>query len=312
MRIQTRSLEPKNRGPVRTLDISPNGRQLVLGQESDASGTSVNGNLSFWSTKSMQLLSEIQTGENQTVLAARYSPNGKTLAYVDTTLETRFYDLESKRVYEPTLENPYTRWISYSKNRDRLVIAGARTQVWDGVRNEIIWTLPGQVALQDSDSIPAVAALSPDGALVAVTGSEDRSVVIYNVDNGQIVKRLKSGPEHARWLEFDPFARYLAAISWFAEGSFLWNLKSGDQILPDIFEPEEEGHWSLRFHPKGDLVAVGTWVGYLEVIRLSDGEIMAIQQVHEGRLWDLAFTPGGEYLFSGGDDGMIYVSELIY
>jgi WD40 repeat protein len=39
-------------------------------------------------------------------------------------------------------------------------------------------------------------------------------------------------------------------------------------------------------------------------------KIVFSERIHEGRVWDLAFTPDEKKIISGGDDGFVSILEL--
>ena len=66
----------------------------------------------------------------------------------------------------------------------------------------------------------------------------------------------------------------------------------------------------MCFHPNSEYLARGSVVGFISIYRLLDGEIVFSERIHEGRVWDLAFTPDGKKIISGGDDGVVSILEL--
>ncbi len=301
-----KTIKLPNRTVIHTLDISPNGAQLVIGQDS----TKGHSNLSLWSLPGLQLLSELEHEKHELMLMARYFPDGKTLAYVDSTLQPCLLDFEQQKVSRLKLKNPRVQWLAPAPKSNRVVLAGALTQVWDASRSKVIWQLPGQVASRDPDSIPAVAALDPSETQIAVAAVEEGCIQIYDLDRPEPVQRLTGAPDQARWVGIDPGARYLAAVEWYSHGIFLWDLSNGEKLLPDVFGPEFESYWCLRFDPEGKYLALGMLSGYVVVIRLPDGEFIIDEQQHKGRVWDLAFTPDGKHLISGGDDATLCLWDL--
>jgi len=307
MNVQVRSLRPANPGPIYALDISPNGQQLVLGQQGDDVGSPI---LSLWNLENLQLLSVIDSSSFGIILSARYSSDGRTLAYINSNFEVCLCDLERRELYKLDLADPHVKWLAFAGKSDRLVTAGLFTHVWDVSRREVIWTLPRALIKQDTKKIPIIADLNPNGTQVAVAGLEPNRIVIYDVDHGGIIQSLEGAPAQARWVSFDPCARCLAAIDWFSHGTFLWDLNSGERFLPDFFNLKTEAYWCLRFHPDCELLALGTLSGFVVIVHLKNGQYVVEQLVHNGRVWDLAFTSDGKHLVSGGDDGIAYVLEL--
>jgi WD40 repeat protein len=307
MNVSLKSLTPSNRRPIYTLDVHPDGRQLALGQQSDDEG---NPYLGLWSLDDLQPASAVESGGYGLALMARFAPDGRTLAYVNSDLVVRFYDLARQEKRVPQLDNPNVKWLSYAQGTGRLALAGALTQVWDESRQGVIWTLPGQTAVPDRAHVPAVAGLSADGTRVAVAGAEADKILIFDVERGSREQELEGAPRQARWVSFDPSGRYLAAIEWLSHGTLLWDVRSGEQLLPRIFHSRRESFWSLCFHPDGEHLALGMLSGYVLVVRLADGEYVVDQRAHAGRVWDLAFTPDGKHMISGGDDAVAHVWEL--
>jgi WD40 repeat protein len=307
MDIQIKTITLINENPILTLDISPNGEQLVIGQQGDYFG---NANLTLWSLKETQLIAEIEKIKFTSIESARFTGDGKKLVYVKSVEDVCLYNIETQEHLNASLKTENVAWLATSKKSHRLVTAGIVTEVWDMERLERVWTLPKYRALPDFDLKPAVADITPDGTRIAVASKEPSQILIYDIDKNEVTRKLEEAPVQAHWASFGPDLRYFAVIGELAQGIFVWELETGERHLPHIFSSEFDGYWSLCFHPNGEYLAVGTLVGYVSLFRLSTGEIIVSQKVHEGRVWDLAFTPDGKKLISGGDDGIASILEL--
>jgi len=307
MDIQRQTITLNNPNPVLTLDISPDGEQLVLGQQGDYVG---NANLSLWRLRERQLVAEIEKIKLTSIESARFTFDGKILVYVKSAEDVCLYNFETEQHLDTRINTANVIWLAPAKKSNRLVTAGIVTEVWDTERLERIWTEPEYVALPALNLKPAVADITPDGTKVAVAGKNTSQIVIYDLDQDEVTQKLEDGPVQAHWARFGPDLYYFAAIGALSKGIFIWNLESGERHLPDMFNSEFDGYWSLCFHPNGKYLAVGTLVGYLSIFRLSDGEMIVSQKAHEGRVWDLAFTPDGKKLISGGDDGIASIMDL--
>ena len=92
----------------------------------------------------------------------------------------------------------------------------------------------------------------------------------------------------------------------------MWDLKSGETMLPHLLSMRADYYWCVRFHPDGKHVGFGLWSGFVEVIRLTDGDYTVKQDVpiHRGRVWDLVFTRDGKKMVTGGDDGVILIWDI--
>jgi WD40 repeat protein len=291
---------------ILSLDVSPDGKSLAVGQLADeTSGMS----LSLWSLDRAELISTVTRGDG--CLAARFSPSGRLLAYSDPQDNLVLYDLQTGKRDTQAFPLTFTNWLSFAWARERLIAGGTRTQVWDAERNTIVWTLP-TAPLPESPAIePSYCALNPDGALVAASGVEPARILIYDIESGEIVKRIETGFDKARSLQFDPSGRFIAAVATTGVAG-LWDLETGEALLPDILTSKADYYWCTRFHPDGQRVAFGLWSGFVEVIGIRDGIYFIDQDspVHHGRVYDVAFTRQGTQMFTGGDDGVVLIWDI--
>ncbi len=164
------------------------------------------------------------------------------------------------------------------------------------------------VVFKSNNQRPAVADITPDGRKVAVVGKDINQVHIYDIEQNVIIQTLDDTPKEARWVSFSRDLSYFAALSIYAQ-CFLWNLETGERHLADRFNPEHSAYWSVCFHPNSKYMASGSLVGFIVIFRLNDGERVVMQKVHEGRVSDLALTPDGKKLISGGEDGLLSILE---
>jgi WD40 repeat protein len=297
-----------NRLVVFTLDVSPDGRILVVGQQGDAHSKLA---LGLWSLDENRLLTALISAEGVIPASARFSPSGRLLAYCDGEQRVVLRDLQSgdeDRVFRALL---FAKWLSFAWNCDRLIAGGTRTQVWDAELGRVIWTLPVDPLPESASIEPSCCAISGDGNRVAASGVERGCIVVYDMTSGQIVKRLEHTLDNARSIAFDPNGRYIAAVA-SNLGVGLWDVDSGQALLPDLLNMRANFHWCVRFHPDGEHVGFGLWSGFVLLIRVSDGtyKVRQEQPAHRGRVRDLAFSRDGGRMVTGGDDGAILIWDL--
>jgi WD40 repeat protein/serine/threonine protein kinase len=148
------------------------------------------------------------------------------------------------------------------------------------------------------------ASFSPDGTLLAWTGSHDRIVHVddVSVDRPREVAAFAMN-NAAEGVVFSPDGTQLAAGLW--GGSFvLWEV-NGKSLAqrPDV--PSHSGNvWSVSFSPDGKSLATASQDGTLRVWDISGPEPKdrGEQQGHTGRVTALAFAPNGKSLLSGSAD----------
>ena len=141
-----------NPGAIKTLDISPDGNLLAIGQwvrENDTEKSYLN----LFSLPEIEQKPpvEIFRASGEFVESARFTFEGKNLAYVTNSNKLIFYHLQSQNFFE-TPSSPglvSIIWMSCANNAPRLVTSGLIASVCDIEKLEYIWFYPDYTALLD-------------------------------------------------------------------------------------------------------------------------------------------------------------------
>lgn len=148
-------------------------------------------------------------------------------------------------------------------------------------------------------SVRAVA-LSPDGALMAVSGGS-RGTSLWDTARLALVNEPWSRQPSCSALAFSPDGKLLAGVD--EEGMLrLWNRKSDEHAEERLLLTGSPSR-SLAFSPDGALLAIGGADGTVRLWDVAGGAIC--RQVLLGRdcpLRTLAFSPDGSLLAASGDD----------
>jgi len=298
-----------NQRVISTLDVSPDGKTLVIGQQGELSQQRALA-LALWSAGEKRILRPLVRSDGAIIQTARFSPSGKWLAYQSAQQEQEMVicDLDARVNYKDTFPLKFVKWMCFAWNCDRLLAGGIQTQVWDAESWEVIWTLKTEPMPLSRGIRPAPCALCPDGQTVAASGVDAKSIVFYNVADGGEVNRLAGISDRVHAMAFDPKGRFLAAL--FSQaGAAVWDLENGVRILSDVLDTSVV-YRSVRFHPDGQHVALGLWSGFVEVINFRDGRYLLKERGHHGSVGDLAFFSDGKRMVTGGDDGAVLVWNL--
>jgi hypothetical protein len=149
-------------------------------------------------------------------------------------------------------------------------------------------------------------ALSPDGKNIA-TGGQDRSIRLWNADNGKEIARFTGHNDVVVALAFMPDGRTLVSGS-HDRTVRLWEVSTGKERM------QFTGHTNLvrsvAISADGRTVASA---GYDYIIRLWDpltGRELKKLEGHRNIVWGIAFAPDSKLLASGSEDRSVRVWKV--
>jgi WD40 repeat protein/transcriptional regulator with XRE-family HTH domain len=224
-----------------------------------------NGNIYLWNISTTQLLGTFE-GHKGWVWSVAFSPDGRMLASGSTDSSVRVWDVESGRCLQVLTDHAGCVWsVSFSADGQQLA-SGSDDKT---VR---LWNLQGQclrVLKGHTQSVYSVHFATDQQTLAS--SSNDATVRIWDVSNGHCLSVLQGHTSGVQCVRYSPDAQLLA--SGCRDGSIrLWsNYLSHDQ------------------HPKPHPINSSA--------KLLHG--------HTDFVWDIAFSPDGRLLVSGGRDGTL-------
>jgi WD40 repeat protein len=226
------------------------------------------------------------------VSSLAFSPNGKFLASATMDGEVKFWDVETgQEVNTINAPGSYNGDIAYSPDGQTLAIATDNVGLWDLETDQLVRTFSGSP--HGDNSI----AFSPNGSLLATL--ELYAVFLWDVDSGQIVKKLSLDPSLnsvPSCLAFSPDGDFLAIGQ--SATVQIWSVETGQEL--NIFRGFDGWIKSVDISPDGKIVASGANSAAYPV-RLWDIS-SGLEKQRFGSLFDVeivAFSPDGTLLAVG-------------
>jgi WD40 repeat protein len=248
----------------------------------------------LWETASGAPLRTLQGHAAAEVEMLTFSPDGVWLAAAMTDGQIYLYDRSSGQLRGSL---PGGGDLAFAPDGTLITINGENLTLWNVESGSVRQTLTNPAPL-------AYLALSPDGRRLAVA---DRAgdLRIWELDSGTQVDELTGWHTGAvSAVAFNPESDRVIAGGSTMFGSAgrlnLWDVTTR-QTLKSL-AAENGAVQSLAVSPDGQIIAVGTEAGVLELRQGVDGALNQRVEGHQGRVLSVVFSPDGQAVATGGDD----------
>jgi len=141
-------------------------------------------------------------------------------------------------------------------------------------------------------------AFSPDGRTLA-SGSNDDTVKLWDVANGQLLHTLEGHTSNVTSVAFSPDGRTLASGSNDATVK-MWDATRGKLLR--TLSGHTNGVSSVAFSPDGQRIVTGSFDQTAKVWEAASGRELLTLKGHSGEIWSLAFSADGRRIVTGGED----------
>jgi WD40 repeat protein len=192
------------------------------------------------------------------------------------------------------------RRLSISANATRLASMDVSHHV-------AVWEVPGGRLIR-TFTIEGVtwpdAVISPDGKMLAASGSEKQPIVLYDVESGEKKPELPDGKGAVNIkLAFTPDGRRLIAGG---QGPiFVWDLADA-KLLYRITNVNEDHVEGLAVSPDGNYVATVGWGEAVHVWNLQTGKLHRSLIAPGDRLKGVAYSPDGTTVVACGGHSVVH------
>ena len=232
------------------VDYTPDGKKLILSLS--------DGRVPLFDTATHRI-TRVLEGHTGTVHVARFSTDGQ-LAISSASDKTAIIWDVARGIPKLTLKGhkEEVSIVQFSPDGSKILTCGpGAVLLWDAETGQVLHELVGHT----HDRI-WYTAYSPKGDVIA-SGSEDRETIIWNAENGEIVKRLKQFNNAVFAIAFNKDGSYMAVTEW-GNRTTLWDTSTWTTVC----EFPAEGAWccQINFTPDGKkLVTSGGLTGKFQL-----------------------------------------------
>ena len=272
-------------GPVRGIDVSPDGRHVLT--------ASFDYSVGLWQAGAPRWLEAHRAGVN----AVRFIDDGRAVSAGDDN-DIHLWDLE--RGLSERLGGHKAKVVALALSPDRRLVASAS---WDGRIG--LWPVAGGPPrfLEGHGAGVNDVTFSADGARL-YSASTDGTIRVWDPARGVQMRHLLEGRFGINTLALDEEAGWLAYGG--VDGSTrALDLESAREIAD--FTLQRRPILAMAFDAGGNRLAVGDGEGFIKVIDTRGWTVLRdFRAALRGPVWALAFSADGEDILAGGIDDALY------
>lgn len=294
----TTSIFSETLGVAMSIDISPNGQIVAVGDSSCM--------VYLWNITTAQLLATFE-GHTGWVWSVVFSPDGNILASSGSDTSVRLWDVSSGRCLRVLTGHTGGVWsMSFSPDGQRLASGSddRTVRVWN-LEGECLHILKGHT--QNVNSVH----FCRDNQTLA-SGGHDTSIRIWNAIDGDCLGILQGHSQGVRCVRYSPDGQRLASS--YLDGSIrIWSGKfhskfDGSNLDFKLLNGHTNWVRGIVFSPDGDILASGSDDGRLRLWSVEDGKCINVLGGHTEAIF--AITIGGQLLVSAGQDQTVRLWNL--
>ncbi|WP_413163680.1 AAA family ATPase [Capilliphycus salinus ALCB114379] len=249
--------------------------------------------------------------QNDSVLAATYSPDGEMIATAGNEKVIKLWSqdgifirnlIDSTFNSQPLSHEDGILGLSFSPDGQTIASASRDTTVK-------LWTRNGQrlKTLIGHESVVTSVVFSPDGRQIA-SASADGTIKLWDVENGTEIKTINAHKGGVLDVKFSPDGQIIASSGSFDPTVKLWKpdgtrLKTLRGHCQSVQQTEEcIGVYEVSFSPNGSILASASGDRTVKLWNVQTGKEIGTLKGHNSDVLGVSFSPDGQTIASSSRD----------
>jgi WD40 repeat protein len=321
-RFEIPRLFPGEAGPASAVELAPDGRTAVLGL--------ADGTLIVWEPGSALELVRLE-GHTAKVNDIAIDPSGRWAVSISDDAQVIVWDLlvgvEVRRFSGHT--GP-VRAVDINREGKLVITGGFSASGWEQPGELALWELQsgheirrfighvaGVVAAKFCLDDQAVLASSGDAELfssIGIAGGQavqalERDLLLWDVENGEIIRRFEGHEHDAFTLSISPDGGQVMVGSYYEGLVSVYDLVTGDRLAR--LEGHEDTVRTVSFGKDGQTGLSGSADGRLILWHLAEGKPTTRLAIHTGDVLDIGISPDGRHALSTARDNTLILWDLV-
>ncbi len=257
-----------------------------------------------------------------------FMPQHDLLCYVLNESEINIINYKSLEKISVFKANNKIRQVKFKDNL--LMIIGNYLEIWDWQKNEKLWFLKNYVggeitknwsydSFQFTWQYPDYQKNKPyfNRAAQGVFTDRDNEILVCGNNTGKVLRinwktnktleEILNAPLQVANVFISEKYKFLVVSGIIPDGDFLWTGIPYTRTLIELFNERMGAYKNIIFHPDEKFVIRGSKYGYVLINRLTDGETLFMEKLHDGEITSLGYDRVGNALYTSGMDGKINI-----